>query len=192
MRTPIQLQDLVERFSNADLSLPVRRGYAVPEFGPIISEPQETIQIRNPRVATGPSVSSGSFFTLYVIASGGGAGDTYLQCGSVTGGNGGSVTIADEKVLDVSTGPTETAGTVLYLKANVTATVTDGIMLPGCELNSAILTTTLADNHTFTAASDTGDLYKEVGRWTADNFYPSAPGNFLASGCIGNFDLSRT
>lgn len=132
---------------------------------------------------------TGAFLGLYDNS-----GHTYLQGGGVTGGNGGSATIADEKVLDSATGVMGRSGQILYLQANVSATVTDGIMLPGCTLNSASLTfgASVPDNHTFTTTSKNGNIYVEIGRWTDDSFLPSGPaGNFLASGCIGNFSLSK-
>lgn len=144
----------------------------------------------NPVTDTGASITDGAFYTKYVD----GAGDTYLQGGSVFGGNGGTSTIGDYKVKDSATGVVHTAGTKLYLQASCEATVSDGIMLPGCKLNTADLDTTagsVPNNHTFTVASDTGNLYVEIGRWTADDFLPAAPGNIMASGCIGNFYLSR-
>lgn len=161
------------------------KGFADPPQKRGRDNPQEVVEAGG--------ISSGAFFSLYVIASGGGAGDTYLQCGSVTGGNGGSETITDEKVLDNTTGVGTNAGKILYMTASCTATVTDGVMLPGCLLNSASLSTgaSVPSNHTFTTSSATGNIYVEIGRWTADNFYPSMPGNILASGCIGNFSLSR-
>jgi hypothetical protein len=135
----------------------------------------------------GSSPLVGAFYGLYTDED----GDTYLQGGTVTGGNGGSDTRADIKVIDADTGPVETAGTVLYLHANCKATVEDGIMLPGCELLSTGVNTTPGVNHTFTVAADTGYLHQEIGRWTETAFLPAGSGNFLASGCIGNFALTR-
>jgi hypothetical protein len=136
---------------------------------------------------SGTTSQTGAFFGLYVD----GNGHTYLQGGTVTGGNGGSETRADIKVIDAEDGPVEAAGTVLYLHANCQATVSDGIMLPGCELLSTGVNTTPGVNHTFTVAADTGYLHEEIGRWNAVGFLPAGTGNFLASGCIGNFALTR-
>jgi hypothetical protein len=136
----------------------------------------------------------GAFFSLYTDED----RDTYLQGGSVTGGNGGTETIANIKVKDADTGVGSLAGKRLYLKADCEATVDSGIMLPGCLLKGATCsladTTTAGDippNHTFTTTAKTGSIYVEIGRWTADSFLPAAVGNVLASGCIGNFHLSR-
>jgi len=93
----------------------------------------------------------------------------------------------------VETGITGTAGHLLYIVAECTATVEDGLMMPGCTLDSAAIATgaTLPANHTFTVASPTGDLHFAIGRWIAGGFLPSGIGSLLASGCIGNFSISR-
>jgi hypothetical protein len=136
-------------------------------------------------------VAGGAFYRLFLDA----AGDTYLQGGTVTGGNGGSATIADEKVLDAETGVGTLAGKVLFLEVTCNATVDSGIMLPGCAVTAADIPAAAAAvpaNQAFTAAAPTGKkLYLELGRWTETTFLPAAPGNILASGCIGNFALTR-
>lgn len=160
--------------------------------GPMVREPQKTIEIN--RRATGPSsVAAGAFFTLYVEPV---SGDTYLQGGTVTAGNGGSKTIADYKVIDhADAPPLADTGNVLYLRAAITATVEDGVMLPGAELTSAntqlMVGASVPDNHAFTVADPDGYIYTEIGRWTDTAFYPSFPGNIVATGCIGNFVLTR-
>jgi hypothetical protein len=66
------------------------------------------------------------------------SGDTYPQGGTVTAGNGGSKTIADYMVIDsADTPPLTNSGKVLYLRAAVTATVEDGVLMPGGELTAA-------------------------------------------------------
>jgi len=80
--------------------------------------------------------AAGAFWTQYTNE----AGDTYLQAGSVTGGNGGSYVFPDKKLIDADSGPggtpepVETAGTVLHVKVSCEATIADGIMLPGCKV----------------------------------------------------------
>jgi hypothetical protein len=132
----------------------------------------------------------GAFFTLYQDS----GGDTYLQCGTVTGGNGGSESIADEKVLDATTGVGTNSGKILCLTVTCTATIDSGIMLPGCEVTAAVIgpVTSVPANHTFTVAAASGDLHLEIGRWNDTEFLPAGPpGNVHAAGCIGNFALSR-
>lgn len=149
-----------------------------------------TLELGGRATPTQISQPTGAFMRKYSD----GAGDTYLQCGTVTGGNGGSATVADYKVLDSVTGVGALADQILYLEVTCNATVSSGIMLPGCEVTAASLSyaATVPDNETFTAAAYTGKkLYLEIGRWTATTFLPSAVGNVLASGCIGNFSLSR-
>lgn len=132
----------------------------------------------------------GAFVRMYVDA----FGNTYLQCGTVTGGHGGSASIADIQVIDASSGPVAADGQILYLQANCTATVADGVMLPGCVLNSATTGTgsTVPPNHSFTTTALTGDIYLEIGRWAGGRFLPSGPaGNLYADGCIGSFSVTR-
>lgn len=140
------------------------------------------------------AITAGAFLTLYEDAN----GHTWLQGGQVTGGNGGSVSITNIKVVDATNGPvfdtvTQTAGNHLYIKANCTATVANGQMLPGVLLNSAETTTTAGTNHSFTVVSpdETGDMWYSIGVWTESNFLPSGVGNLHVSGCIGNFSFSR-
>ena len=164
-------------------------------WGNAIREAIARLADRKWKEGKGGAVSSqyGAFWTRYSDE----LGDTYLQGGTITGGNGGSESIADEKVMDAETGAETNADKILYIQANCTATVEDGIMLPGCLLNSASLSTVaigtgVPANHTFTVASATGNIYLEIGRWNADSFLPAGPpGNLLASGCIGDFSISK-
>jgi hypothetical protein len=140
--------------------------------------------------AAAAAAEEGAFFSRYANED----GDTFLQGGTVTGGNGGSETVPDYKVSDADTGLVQGLGTILYLEASCEATVADGVMLPGCRLNNASLETgpSVPPNHTFTTTSKTGKIYREIGRWEAGAFRPAGPpGDFLASGCLGNFNLWR-
>jgi hypothetical protein len=136
------------------------------------------------------SLGAGAFNRLTVDDD----GDTILQGGTVTGGNGGAHTFADYKVLDASTGPVETDGSILFVKVECEATVANGQMLPGCKVTTAGAhvwdtdASEVPDNHSFTTSAATGFLYYEVGRWTDTEFLPAAAGsNLRASGCIGDF-----
>lgn len=137
----------------------------------------------------GSGGSGGAFYTLYVD----GDGDTYLQGGTVSGGHGGSKTVADEKVLDSVDGVDGKSGDVLYVVVGVTATVADEVMLPGLKVNSASLSSagSVPTNATLTATSKTGNLYLELGRWTDTTFLPAYPGHVQAGGCPGNYFLNR-
>jgi hypothetical protein len=183
---PLQIRRHAEELPNPSL----------PAFQHITPRPF-TVEFveRKFRTAGGGSGGGGAFFTTYTItAEGATQGDTMLQGGTVTGGNGGSATVADYKVLDPDTGVGSLEGDILYLQVAATATIEDGLMMPGCTITTATLETaaTVPDNHTFTVAAPSGNLYFEVGRWNADTFLPSGPpGNLLASGCIGNFSLAK-
>jgi hypothetical protein len=164
---------------------------------PWAQEVNRALQELRDRIITVPSRPGqggggklGAFFTTYTDE----IGDTYIQAGTVTGGNGGSATVADEKILDAETGVGTNSGKVLYIKVACSATIDSGIMLPGCAITTATLETgtTIPDNHTFTVAAATGDLHFEIGRWNDATFLRAGPpGNFLASGCIGNFALTK-
>lgn len=137
-------------------------------------------------------VLSGAFCRQYVIGEGlAGAGDTYLQGGTITGSNGGSVVIADYKTKDdADTPPLADAGDKLYLSCNVTATLANGVVQPGVLLNSATLTKTLPTAHVFSTAALTGVVFREIGRWTDTEFLPSgACGISTVTGCPGSFAI---
>lgn len=156
-------------------------------FGPSVREPQKTLEINRVPDALAVATTGGAFYGQYVDD----AGDTYLQGGTITGGNGGEEVVDDYKVLDDTTGVGTLEGDKLYLSCNVTATVEDSIMLPGLTLNSATLTRTLPSEHEFTVAAPTGVVFIEVGRWTASSFLPATSGGLsLVSGCIGTYQIT--
>jgi len=137
----------------------------------------------------GMSELQGAFYSMYQKD-----GDTYLMGGSVAGGNGGGGSVEDKKVIrKADTTPYSKAGKVLYLEVRCKATVEDAIMLPGCEVTAFSLKegNNVPPNHTFSVTYEEGNLYYEIGRWTETKFLPSGVGNILASGCIGNFSLTR-
>lgn len=168
-----------------------RSNNVLPAPGGVVKE-RKVIEVKGDEAGVvGSAPATGAFYGKYLVD-----GHTYLQGGSVTGGNGGSKTIPpgiDLKLIDAVSGPTHTDGTILYLKVGVTANVSAGIMLPGCEVTSATTGTgsSLPANSTLTVSSTTGFLYAEIGRWTETDFLPSGSGNFSATGCIGNFTLNR-
>lgn len=156
------------------------------------------VERRSPVGAVGGTTASGAFFTMYEESSGSDAGDTFLQGGTVVGGNGGSATIPDYEVLSAGALPGGvSAGDILYLRVACTATIDDEVMLPGCLIDGNVAYTKLLtgasvpDPHVFTVDAEQGYIYTEIGRWNSATFLPSMPGNILASGCIGNFVLSR-
>jgi hypothetical protein len=150
-------------------------------------------EFESPRPAASATATDGAFYGIFTNED----GETFLQGGSVTGGNGGSATIDDYMILDADGIPTSTAGTILYAQAAVSAATdpASGIMLPGCALSTASLATagSVPPNSAFTVAVPTGNLYVEVGRWTEAGFARAfgGGGNLTAAGCIGNFSLSQ-
>ncbi len=136
---------------------------------------------------------AGAFFTLITVESEGpDNGDTLLQGGSVTGGEG-SYTWANYKVTDAETGPTAGDGTILYAKVDVSGTVADGVLLPGIEITGGGWGTAsnLPPNDVLTAAVSAGSLYYEIGRWVGQQFFPAGAGNLKAAGCIGSYNIQR-
>jgi hypothetical protein len=155
---------------------------------------------RQPTGGSSVSISGGAFYGTFVDGSGSDSGDTFLQGGTVTGGNGGSATIPNFEILSAGALPALISdGHILFLRVACTANIDpdDNVMLPGCSIDDdpaytkLMADSVIPDPHVFTIDDPTGYLYTEIGRWTATEFLPSSPGNVLASGCIGNFNLSR-
>jgi hypothetical protein len=136
------------------------------------------------------AVAEGAFFTMYVD----GSGDTYLQGGTVTGGDG-TVTIADIKVIDAGTGIEGTAGDHLYIDATGDGVVADDVLIPGWNLDSATTGTasTVPSNTLPTAADELAKkFYLDLGVFTADDFLPSSAGNIRIFFCPGSYSVART
>ena len=158
--------------------------------GPMVREPQKTIEIN--RRATGAGVSlGGAFFTKYTNDD----GDTFLQGGEVKSGSG-NFLIADMKVIDHTTGPVETDGDKLVLEATVDGYVVDGVLLAGLTATAAAYITpsvsTIPADTLPTLASPTGrKVYIEIGRWTATDFLPAYPGNIRIAFCPGAYQITR-
>lgn len=133
----------------------------------------------------------GAFYTMYVN----GSGDTYLQGGQVKCGE--SEVLADYKVIDSGTGPTEIAGSKLVIEVTLDGYVEDGVLLAGATATAIIyvtpVDTVVPDDSLPTVGSYTGKkCYLEVGRWTADSFLPAGIGHFLVSFCgTGNYSVRR-
>lgn len=135
--------------------------------------------------------TGGAFWTRYTDAD----GHTWLQGGQVKSGSG-NFTIADKKVIDASTGPTEPAGDILVLEVTVTGYVVDGVLLAGLRATAADYvapSVSTVDNDTLPTASDyTGKkVFIEIGRWTDTDFLPVAPGNIRIAFCPGSYQIHR-
>lgn len=140
---------------------------------------------------------SGAFYRTYVN----GDGDTMLQGGVVKSGSG-NFTIADLKVIDAGTGIVDpsgasaSAGDILVLNVDVDGYVVDGVLLAGLTATGAAYittsTSTIPDDTLPTVSSHSGkEVYIEIGRWTADSFFPSNIGNIRISFCPGAYQITR-
>lgn len=134
----------------------------------------------------------GAFWGLYVDG-----GDTYLQGGTVSGGSG-TKTIEDIKVLDGRTGSGSLEGKILWVAVTVNGVANDGVLLPGANVVSATCSATstagteVPNNTLPTATSPNGkNVFVEVGRWNAEGFVPSQPGNIQITFCPGSFVILR-
>lgn len=191
MNEPTPLQSLVEPFSTRNLEdLPIR-SYSPPIYGPGVREPQETIQIRNPRVASVTATVEGAFYTKYLDDD----GHTWLQGGQVKSGSG-NFTIADLKVIDAGTGIVADENDILVLEVTVTGYVVDGVLLAGLTATAAAYVTpyvgTVSDDTLPTVSASTGrKVYIEIGRWSASDFHPVAVGNIRIAFCPGAYQITR-
>jgi hypothetical protein len=135
--------------------------------------------------------SAGSFYNVYVSAD---DGHTYLQGGTVTGGDG-TDTIADIKVIDSGSGPVSAVGNHLYVEATGNGVVEDGVLLPGWDLTSASTGTaaSVPSDTLPTASSSSGKkCYVDLGVFTSDDFLPAAAGSIRISFCPGSYTVSRS
>lgn len=134
---------------------------------------------------------SGAFYRTYVN----GDGDTMLQGGIVKSGSG-NFTIADLKVIDAGTGITEADGDVLVLEVTVDGYVVDGVLLAGLTATAASyispsVSTVPSDTLPTVSVYAGRKVHIEIGRWTADAFYPSNIGNIRISFCPGAYQITR-
>lgn len=132
---------------------------------------------------------TGAFSHLYVHTD----GHTYLQGGTVTGGSG-TDTESDIKVIDSGTGPTQTAGTHMYVNASGAGVVSDGVLIPGFDLSSASIgyASSVPANTLPTASASTGkNCYVDLGVFTDTSFLPSGSGNIQISFCPGAYSVDR-
>ncbi len=191
MNEPTPLQKLVEPFSTPNLEAPPIRSYLPPIYGPGVREPQETIQIRNPRATASTTTVSGAFYSKYNDDD----GNTWLQGGQVKSGSG-NFTIADLMVIDASTGIVADENDILVLEVTVTGYVVDGVLLAGLTATNADYVTpyvgTVSDDTLPTVSAPTGrKVYIEIGRWSATDFHPADVGNIRIAFCPGAYQITR-
>jgi hypothetical protein len=133
----------------------------------------------------------GAFWGMYVEK-----GDTYLQGGTVFGGNG-NKTVEDIKVLDRKTVAATLVGKKLWVEIGFNGVVADGVLLPGGDVTSAKCSAQstagkdLPPNTLPTAKSPNAKkVFYEVGRWTKDGFFPSRTGHISVGFCPGGYNIS--
>ena len=159
-----------------------------PSYGPRVDEPLKTFEI-NRRLPTSSTTGAGAFYGTYVDED----GDTYLQGGTVSGGDG-TETIADIKIIDADTGVLHSAGDHMYVEATGDGIVADGYLVSAWNLSSATLgyNATVPSNTLPLAAGATGKkCYVSLGVFTADAFQPAASGNIGISYCPGSYTVTR-
>lgn len=138
------------------------------------------------------AATSGAFYNVYVATD----GHTYLQGGTVTGGDG-TKTFADIKVVDSGTGPVGGAGDHLYIEAVGDGVTSDGVLIPGWNLTPGSTSTgtnsTVPSNTLPTAASPDGkNCYIDLGVFTDTEFLSASVGNIAIYFCIGGYTVLRT
>lgn len=131
------------------------------------------------------AVSNGPFCKVYVDAP-----IWRLLGGTITGGIG-TETLSSIGLATVGAEPAN--GTFHWLIANVTATVEDDVLLPGCDLTSVSTDSgaTVPNNTIPTASSPTGILNVSLGEWMGGKFIPAGCGNLQISHCPGSLSVSR-
>jgi hypothetical protein len=158
--------------------------------GPVVTRPPHVTAESNVfKPTTSITPETGAFYGLFVEG-----GDTFLQGGTVTAGDGTEVVDAFEVLSGGS--PVGTDGQHLVIRATLNGVVEDAVLLPGCNL-TAVSTpsaeTTVSDNTLPTAAASTGKYcYISLGVFTATAFLPARIGNIQIGFCPGTgYTVSR-
>jgi hypothetical protein len=158
--------------------------------GPVTTRPPHVIAETNAfKPTTSITPETGAFYGLFVDG-----GDTFLQGGTVTAGDG-TETVDSHEVLSGGS-PVGTDGQHLVIRATVNGVVEDGVLLPGCNL-TAVSTptelTTVPDNTLPTALDSTGKYcYISLGVFTPTVFLPARIGNIQIGFCPGTgYTVSR-
>lgn len=189
MNQPIPIDQFVQSFGLFDRSTPPSATRTAPSYGPGVREPQETLQIRNPRASEGTTTQTGAFYGFHTDTTGGaGDGDIYLQGGTI---NGEAVDTSDLKLYDFGTDSWEgTADQHLYVGVTGAFVVVDSVALPGFTVSS-VATPAIGTppSDTFPAvtgatSASSGTCYVSLGVFTASGFLPAASGNRIVGLCI--------
>jgi len=132
----------------------------------------------------------GAFWGFYINTK----GETYLQGGTVTGGDN-SIVVEDIKVLDPATGVGTLKGKMLWLQITGDGLVTQGRLQGVFNLKKAVtgMGTSLPDITLPTKDSAKGkNFYLLLGSWTDKKFMPSQTGHVGISFCPnGGYNINR-
>jgi hypothetical protein len=167
-------------------------GSPMVDSGPVITQPPHVVVEQNRFVEPNAVVvTDGAFYGLLDVS-----GDTYLQGGTVTAGDG-TITVPSIKVVDGDTGPEGTADHHLYLECTGDGVVEDDVLVPGWNISAVVdppvSGATVPDNTLPTAVSSTGKkVYISLGVFTSTGFAPARVGNIQISFCPGNYTVSRS
>jgi len=165
-------------------------GFAGSEHGATVWPSAGTAYVERRQLTAGTGGNAGAFFTIYVDSD---SGDTKLQGGTVTGGDG-TETIADITVIaDGATAPTHGAGTHMFIHASGNGVKEDGVLLPGWNQSTAIVSydTSVPPNDLPTVSSVSGDVYVDLGVFNEDEFLPAKAGPIDVTFCLAAFTVSR-
>ncbi len=138
----------------------------------------------------GGGINTGAFHRTYTSET---DGHTYLQGGTVTAGDG-THTQDAIKIIDAEDGPIGPEGHTMTMKTTGDGILTDGVVLPGYNLTSAIweVNENVPDNTLPLAAGVTGKIcHIPLGVFTATGFTPNLPGNIAVSYCPGSYTVQR-
>jgi hypothetical protein len=110
-----------------------------------------------------------------------------LRGGTVSGGTG------NETVPDFSIPSSPTDESHLYLEVDFTATLIDGVLLPGGNVTGANVRygAAIPSNDIPTATNEDGKLYIDLGDFLDDTFRSAGCGNFQVSHCPGSLSYTR-
>ena len=146
--------------------------------------------MKNELPSGGGGPQTGAFYGMYVN----GDGDTMLQGGTCTGGDG-TETFIDIKVIDASTGPIQSAGYVMYIEATGNGVTANNVLLPGWNQTDASIAydASVVPNDTLPIGSSaTGKTcHIRIGSFTETGFQPDNFGNIHISFCPGSYSISR-
>lgn len=130
----------------------------------------------------------GAFSRVYVNDD----GHTMLQGGMVYGGTGAPIEVPNYQLL-ASGGTPPVDGTHVRIDIDVTANEDDGVIVPGCEADSASISNgTPTATTTPEDGSPEGSISLSLGIWIEDEFQPSGlSGNILVVHYLGTLKIER-